>query len=462
MHVRLLCSSLPSRVCGQKWFSIASEVERPRARRRPLRPTAVISARRLGRASAFLSPNRSAVALPMASAADGWPCHECTVGNDPSSTECECCEAPRRPAAEDDDWDRFYRLTFSGAADDARGSSGGNDSGGGDSGGGDSGSGCSDGGVNLFAALKAYRLAQSRIKKQPAFCIFDNKVLDAIVAASPRTLEQLGSITGIGPAKVTAYGQSVIDIVARHLAPVRAPVRAAVRAAPAPPGHSLRCFACQCIFAPNAVVCAECGLLAPSEPLVDREYVVPSGDFAEGSVRRLKKTHLHHVSVKRQFFDSWGGGAEVGKIKKGAVQVKRILEIRVPLATWKRFVVTRAGGDAKYKAHYAFGGDGEDGEDGCTGSKGCKGCNESKEESNDLLLFHGTSLECRFGIDDEAQICESKTCNVCSILTAGLTLDRAGTGKLGGAVMPLRYGKGLYFSGSSGKSNDCKVTVFVC
>ena len=203
----------------------------------------------------------------------------------------------------------------------------------------------------------------------------------------------------------------------------------------------------------GCVVCAECGHLAPSEPLVDREYVVPSGDFAEGSVRRLKKEHPHHVSVKRQFFDSWGGGAEVGKIKKGAVQVKRVLEIRVPLAVWKRFVVTRAGGDAKYRAHYAFGGGGED---GCTV---CKGCNESKEESNDLLLFHGTSLECRFGIDDEAQICESKSCNVCSILTAGLTLGRAGTGKLGGAVMPLRYGKGLYFSGSSGKSNDCKVTV---
>ena len=39
--------------------------------------------------------------------------------------------------------------------------------------------------MSLHSELKAYRLSAARAKAQPAFCIFANKVLDAIVAAVP-------------------------------------------------------------------------------------------------------------------------------------------------------------------------------------------------------------------------------------------------------------------------------------
>ena len=70
--------------------------------------------------------------------------------------------------------------------------------------------------------------------------------------------------------------------------------------------------------------------------------------------------------------------------------------------------------------------------------------------------FHGTSLSsgCAFGIDlKQAMPCDSTECGVCNICREGFRLDRSGTGP-GGQRMVLRFGRGLYFSDTSGKSND--------
>ena len=64
--------------------------------------------------------------------------------------------------------------------------------------------------------LKAYRLAQARAKGVPAFCVFSNKVLEAIAAACPRSLRDLQALPGMGPAKVKEYGGAVVQICSRH------------------------------------------------------------------------------------------------------------------------------------------------------------------------------------------------------------------------------------------------------
>ena len=60
--------------------------------------------------------------------------------------------------------------------------------------------------MSLHSELKAYRLSAARAKAQPAFCIFANKVLDAIVAAVPRNASQLSRISGLGPKKIAEHG----------------------------------------------------------------------------------------------------------------------------------------------------------------------------------------------------------------------------------------------------------------
>jgi len=69
-------------------------------------------------------------------------------------------------------------------------------------------------------------------------------------------------------------------------------------------------------------------------------------------------------------------------------------------------------------------------------------------------LFHGTGLgpRCGFGIDPRSGPCGGGGCALCSICRRGFSLDAAG--RHGGSSMALRYGRGLYFSATSGKSHD--------
>ena len=48
----------------------------------------------------------------------------------------------------------------------------------------------------------------------PAYVVLDNKTLDAIAAAAPDTLGELGAISGIGPAKLERYGADILGILA--------------------------------------------------------------------------------------------------------------------------------------------------------------------------------------------------------------------------------------------------------
>jgi ATP-dependent DNA helicase RecQ len=74
--------------------------------------------------------------------------------------------------------------------------------------------GLTDGAQVRFAALKAWRAEIARAHNLPAYVIFHDATLAAIAALSPRTLDELQGISGIGAKKLEAYGAEVLRIVA--------------------------------------------------------------------------------------------------------------------------------------------------------------------------------------------------------------------------------------------------------
>ena len=76
--------------------------------------------------------------------------------------------------------------------------------------------------MSLRDKLVAYRKRVADGK--PAFCVFDNKTIDAIVDAKPASVAAFGRVAGIGPTKREKYGEDVARICAApplaRLAPV--------------------------------------------------------------------------------------------------------------------------------------------------------------------------------------------------------------------------------------------------
>ena len=66
----------------------------------------------------------------------------------------------------------------------------------------------------LFARLKAWRLERARSQGVPAFVVFSDRTLEAIVSARPSSPEGLLEVQGIGPAKLEAYGDDLLDLLA--------------------------------------------------------------------------------------------------------------------------------------------------------------------------------------------------------------------------------------------------------
>jgi DNA helicase-2/ATP-dependent DNA helicase PcrA len=65
----------------------------------------------------------------------------------------------------------------------------------------------------LFHALKEWRRTRARAADTPAYTIFDDKTLAAIVENRPRTKTALRAVPGIGPVKLERYGEEVLDLV---------------------------------------------------------------------------------------------------------------------------------------------------------------------------------------------------------------------------------------------------------
>jgi superfamily II DNA helicase RecQ len=69
------------------------------------------------------------------------------------------------------------------------------------------------------AALRAWRVERARRDGVPAYVVFDDKTLDAIVSAMPSTEQQLLQVSGIGPKRVERYGDEVLALLDADRAP---------------------------------------------------------------------------------------------------------------------------------------------------------------------------------------------------------------------------------------------------
>ncbi len=68
----------------------------------------------------------------------------------------------------------------------------------------------------LVESLKAWRLAEARKRKVPAFRILTDRVLGAIAVARPENGRELMAIHGVGPALTERYGTEILSLVSRR------------------------------------------------------------------------------------------------------------------------------------------------------------------------------------------------------------------------------------------------------
>jgi ATP-dependent DNA helicase RecQ len=67
-----------------------------------------------------------------------------------------------------------------------------------------------------FERLRAWRAAVAKEQKLPAYVIFHDATLRAIATLGPTTLEQLGTVSGVGQNKLAKFGQQVLDALAEE------------------------------------------------------------------------------------------------------------------------------------------------------------------------------------------------------------------------------------------------------
>jgi DNA helicase-2/ATP-dependent DNA helicase PcrA len=65
-----------------------------------------------------------------------------------------------------------------------------------------------------YVALKDWRLKRSKADDIPAYVVFHNSTLAEIASRRPKTIAELASVPGVGPAKLERYGRDVLDALA--------------------------------------------------------------------------------------------------------------------------------------------------------------------------------------------------------------------------------------------------------
>jgi ATP-dependent DNA helicase RecQ len=65
--------------------------------------------------------------------------------------------------------------------------------------------------VAVFERLRAWRAATAKEQGVPAYVIFHDSTLRQIAAESPASLAELGTVSGVGEAKLAKYGQQILD-----------------------------------------------------------------------------------------------------------------------------------------------------------------------------------------------------------------------------------------------------------
>ena len=68
--------------------------------------------------------------------------------------------------------------------------------------------------AELVERLKAWRLETARATGMPAYVILHDATIETIAGIRPQTETQLASVPGIGPAKLEAHGDAILEICA--------------------------------------------------------------------------------------------------------------------------------------------------------------------------------------------------------------------------------------------------------
>jgi superfamily II DNA helicase RecQ len=66
----------------------------------------------------------------------------------------------------------------------------------------------------LLGALRRWRREESARRGVPAYVVLHDRTLEALAAARPSNLGALSAISGIGPAKLAAYGPALLSLLA--------------------------------------------------------------------------------------------------------------------------------------------------------------------------------------------------------------------------------------------------------
>jgi len=65
----------------------------------------------------------------------------------------------------------------------------------------------------IIMALKIWRKDKANELQQPEFMVFPNATLEALAKSKPRKMEELSGVKGLGPAKITRYGDDLMAIL---------------------------------------------------------------------------------------------------------------------------------------------------------------------------------------------------------------------------------------------------------
>jgi DNA helicase II / ATP-dependent DNA helicase PcrA len=65
-----------------------------------------------------------------------------------------------------------------------------------------------------YVTLKKWRLERAKSDEIPAYVVFHNSTLAEIASRRPRTIAELASVPGVGPAKLERYGRELLDALA--------------------------------------------------------------------------------------------------------------------------------------------------------------------------------------------------------------------------------------------------------
>ncbi|MBI4169781.1 MAG: HRDC domain-containing protein, partial [Acidobacteria bacterium] len=68
--------------------------------------------------------------------------------------------------------------------------------------------------AGLLARLREWRAAEAKRRGVPAYVIFHDTTLAALAARRPRDRDGLRAVKGVGPAKLEAYGEALLHVLA--------------------------------------------------------------------------------------------------------------------------------------------------------------------------------------------------------------------------------------------------------